>query len=76
MIAGTAGTARLDLVYYQNPERSISALDSPLKGTKSLRTNFVSSTPTRQRRENAGRRLISKPDMESKHPIIAAARLK
>jgi len=30
----------------------------------------------RQRRENAGSRLISQPDMESKHPIIAAARLK
>jgi hypothetical protein len=29
-----------------------------------------------QRRENAGRRHISQPDMESKHPIIAAARLK
>ena len=55
MIAGTAGTARLDLVYYQNPERSISALDSPLKGTKSLRTNFVSfdahkTTPRKRRK--------------------------
>jgi hypothetical protein len=30
----------------------------------------------RQCRENAGRRLISQPDKESKHPIIAAARLK
>jgi hypothetical protein len=48
----------------------------PDKRTKPVTVWQLPDRYRRQRRENAGRRLISQPDMESKHPIIAAARLK
>ena len=45
---------------------------SPAKRTKSEALWQLPDRFRRQRRENAGRRLISQPDMESKYPIIAS----
>jgi hypothetical protein len=54
-------------------EKSYPRLVSPAKRTKPVTVWQLPDRYRRQRRENAGRRLISQPDLESKHPIIAAA---